>query len=321
MDINTDISVKADLDICVKTDLDIEAVSITMHGKDLVLKNMKDFDVAQTFECGQCFHFKKIACGEYGVAAYGKLLHIKQEDDLVIFYDTTEEEYHTIWERYFDLDRDYAEIKHALLKNDDKLKQAIDTMWGVRILRQEFFETLISFIISQNKQISHIKQIVATISQKHGEFLGSIGTEDFYGFPDCQKMLEVTVEELRDCKTGFRAPYIIDAVRKVCDKTVEETVLRQASSADCLKNLMLIKGVGEKIANCTMLFGLEKRNAFPIDVWIKRIMESTYFKREASKEEINTFAIEKFGEYGGYAQQYLFYYGREIKMGTAKERK
>jgi len=280
-----------------------------------VLKGVEDFDVAQTLECGQCFHFKKIDENEYGVVAFGKLLHIKQESNSVIFYDTTKQEYEDIWEKYFDLNRNYSEIKKLLLEKDDNLKQAMDTMWGVRILRQEFFEILISFIISQNKQIPHIKQIVATISRKYGNYLGKIGAEEFFGFPSCERMLDVTLEDLKECKTGFRAPYIMDAVSKVCDKTIDEKILRKADINKCLEDLQQIKGVGEKIGNCVMLFGLEKREVFPIDVWIKRIMEFMYFEKETSKTEIATFAKERFGEYGGYAQQYLFFYGRENKMG------
>lgn len=286
-----------------------------MSEMDFVLCGVKDFDVGQTLECGQCFHFKKIDENEYGVVAFGKLLHIRQENESVIFYDTTEEEYESIWKKYFDLDRDYGEIKGFLVEKDRELKKAIDQMRGVRILRQEFFETLISFIISQNKQIPHIKQIVATISRKYGEYLGNIGEEEFFGFPSCERMLEITLEDLKECKTGFRAPYIKDAVEKVCDKTIDEEILREANVDVCIQELQKIKGVGEKIGNCVMLFGLEKREAFPIDVWIKRIMEYMYFEREASKDEIAEFAKERFGKYGGYAQQYLFYYGRENKLG------
>lgn len=286
-----------------------------MSEMDYVLCGVKDFDVGQTLECGQCFHFKKIDENEYGVVAFGKLLHIRQEKETVIFYDTTEEEYGSIWEKYFDLDRDYGEIKEFLLEKDSELKKAIDQMQGVRILRQEFFETLISFIISQNKQIPHIKQIVETISRKYGEYLGKIGEEEFFGFPTCERMLDITIEDLRECKTGFRAPYIRDAVEKVCDKIIDEKTLREADVDVCIQELQKIKGVGEKIGNCVMLFGLEKREAFPIDVWIKRIMEFMYFEREASKDEIAQFAKERFGIYGGYAQQYLFYYGRENKLG------
>ena len=286
-----------------------------MEKGNYVLNSVEDFDVGQTLECGQCFHFKKIDENEYGVVAFGKLLHIKQENNFIIFYDTTEEEYENIWKNYFDLDRNYSKIKKYLLKKDNKLKLAMDTMWGVRILNQGFFEILISFIISQNKQIPHIKQIVATISRKYGNYLGKIGEEEFFGFPSCERMSDISLEDLKECKTGFRAPYIMDAVSKVCDKTIDEAILRAANMNECLENLQQIKGVGEKIGNCVMLFGLEKREVFPIDVWIKRIMEFMYFEGEVSKDEIAAFAKKRFGKYGGYAQQYLFYYGREMKMG------
>lgn len=286
-----------------------------MENKDFILKNVKNFDLGQTLECGQCFHFKKLGESEYGLVAFGKLLHVKQQKDTVIFYNTSEDEYQKVWMRYFDLDRDYGEIKDYLLDRDDHLKSAIETMQGVRILRQEFFEILISFIISQNKQIPHIKQIVETISRKFGTYVGNIGEEEFFAFPDSEKMKHITLEELRECKTGFRAPYILDAVIKVNDLSIHEEFLKKADLQICAESLMKIKGVGEKISNCVMLYGLEKREAFPIDVWMKRIMEFIYFDRQATIEEIACLAKEKFGQYGGYAQQYLFYYGRENKLG------
>ena len=156
---------------------------------DYKLKNICDFDLAQTLECGQCFHFVKLDENDYVLTAKGRLLHVSQQADTVTFYDTEEDEYVKVWKDYFDMDRDYSEIKNKLLEKDDKLKDAIESMWGVRILNQDFFETLISFIISQNKQIPHIKQIVARISHDYGKYQGSVGGIDFYGFQiifDCE---------------------------------------------------------------------------------------------------------------------------------------
>lgn len=286
-------------------------MQICYEDDNTVIYGVTDFDVEQTLECGQCFHFKKLGEKEYGLTAFHKLLHIRQDGDTVIFYNTTKEDFENIWKDYFDLDRDYAEIKNYLLSYDDRLKEAICTMNGVRILKQEFFETLISFIISQNKQIPHIKKIVAELSEKYGDYLGEIAGERFFAFPTKEQLMEVTQEQLRECKTGFRAPYIMDAVNKVNAGIISEADLRAADCENCERMLTQIKGVGNKVANCCMLFGLEKREAFPVDVWIKRIMEYIYFEgKPTQKEVILKFAKEHFGSYGGYAQQYLFYYGK-----------
>lgn len=292
---------------------------ISYENSNIILFGVSDFDIEQTLECGQCFHFKKLDEKEYALCAFHKLLRIRQEDDKVTLFDTTPDEYEKIWREYFDFDRDYGDIKAYLLKTDNTLKEAVETMNGVHILQQEFFETLISFIISQNKQIPHIKKIVEIISEKYGDYLGEINGEIFYSFPTKEQLINVTEEQLRECKTGFRAPYIADAVKKAADGLIDEKILMAADMEECEKMLMQIKGVGNKVANCCMLFGLCKREAFPVDVWIKRIMEHLYFNGEdTSKEEIAEFAKKKFGSFGGYAQQYLFYYGKTVRIGKEK---
>ena len=264
-------------------------MQISYDEGNVVLTEVRDFDLAQTLECGQCFHFKKLAEQEYAVCAFHRLLRIRQEKDSVILFDT--------------------------------LKEAVETMQGVHILQQEFFETLISFIISQNKQIPHIKKIVETLSERFGDDLGEINGMRFFAFPTVSQMCNVTEEDLRDCKTGFRAPYIVDAVQKTADGQISEAALKAADTAECEKMLTKIKGVGSKVANCCMLFGLDKRDAFPVDVWIKRIMEQLYFSgKETDKEKIAAFAKTRFGSYGGYAQQYLFFYGKTVRIGTQNQK-
>lgn len=215
------------------------------------------------------------------------------------------------------MDRDYSAIKKTLLEKDDKLKDAIESMWGVRILNQEFFEILISFIISQNKQIPHIKKIVADVSAKFGTYMGTYGGVDMYTFPTLEQLTNASEEDFKELKTGFRAPYIMDAIRRNMAGQFDEKELRGMDYESCVKELMTIKGVGEKVANCVSLFGLGKKEAFPVDVWIKRIMETMYFDGvDTPKDKIAAFAKEQFGELGGFAQQYLFYYGKTIKMGV-----
>lgn len=285
------------------------------------ISEITDFNLGQTLECGQCFHFKKINENDYGLVAFGRLLHVYQKNDELILLDTTKQEYDFIWKKYFDLERDYKHIKEYILKKDDKLAEAIEMMGGVRILNQDFFETLISFIISQNKQIPHIKKIVFDISERFGDYLGEINGEKFYSFPDVNSMKKVTQEDLRECKTGFRAPYICDAVEKVGEGLIDEKYLAGTDIKECERILTQIKGVGNKVANCVMLFGLGKREAFPVDVWIKRIMEQVYFNgKDTTKEIIEKYGKEHFGEYGGYAQQYLFYYGKTMKIGTREKK-
>ena len=218
---------------------------------------------------------------------------------------------------YFDMDRDYSAIKKKLLEKDDKLKDAIESMWGVRILNQDFFETLISFIISQNKQIPHIKKIVSDISAKFGTYKGTYGGVDMYTFPSLDQLANASEEDFKELKTGFRAPYIMDAIRRNREGQFDKNELKSMDYESCIKELMTIKGVGEKVANCVSLFGLGKKEAFPVDVWIKRIMETMYFGGvDTPKDKIAAFAKEQFGELGGFAQQYLFYYGKSIKMGV-----
>ena len=286
---------------------------------DYKLKNVCDFDLAQTLECGQCFHFVKLDENDYVLTAKGRVLHVSQQADTVTFYDTEEDEYVNVWKDYFDMDRDYSTVKKKLLENDNKLKDAIESMWGVRILNQDFFETLISFIISQNKQIPHIKKIVADISAKFGTYKGTYGGADMYTFPTLEQLNNASEEDFKELKTGFRAPYIMDAIRRNMAGQFNEKELKNMDYDSCIKELMTIKGVGEKVANCVSLFGLGKKEAFPVDVWIKRIMETMYFDGEDTpKDKIAAFAKEQFGDLGGFAQQYLFYYGKTIKMGVKK---
>ena len=277
---------------------------------NLILNDVEDFNVEQIFECGQCFHFEKLRELDYVTVAYGKALRISQENKKVILHNTDINEYNSIWKKYLDMDTDYSAIKKWLIDKDDRLKEAVTTKYGIRILRQEFHEMLMSFIISQNKQIPHIKQIVSAISEKYGTFAGEINGKKYYNFPDAATIYNISENDYRQLKTGFRAPYLRSA-SEFMEAGLNSESFRGLSYEQAKEKLVEIKGVGDKVANCVLLFGLGYRSAFPVDVWVKRIMEQVYFKKDTSKEKIMEFAREKFGEYGGYAQQYLFYYARE----------
>lgn len=298
-------------------------MNIIIEKNNLILEQVDSFDIEQILECGQCFHFDKLGEKEYVIVAKGQLLHIMQDSDKITLYNTDKITFESIWRSYFDLDTDYNQIKKWLIENEKKvlnnnsiLEKAIMDKCGIRILNQDFFETLISFIISQNKQIPHIKQIVNTLSIKYGTLAGEVDGKDYYSFPTLDQLSKVTENEIRLCKAGFRAPYIINACEKILDGTISEERLMEADSNQALEELMKIKGVGSKVASCVALFSLSKRNAFPIDIWVKRVMETIYFGKDTSKNDIASLAEKLYGEYGGYAQQYLFYYGRDNSFGV-----
>lgn len=280
----------------------------------IVIEEIEHFDLKQTLECGQCFRYECISDNEYLVIAKNRTLHIKQEDNILFFYNSTMEEVQSIWCPYFDLNRDYGTIKKWLNERDNLIGEAIEQKSGVRILNQEFFEMLITFIISQNKQIPHIMQIVERISERFGEYIGEWNGKKYYSFPTPEVLSKATEQDFLDMKAGFRAKYLVDACRKVVSQELCENELRQMNYGEALEKIQIVKGIGEKVGNCILLFGLGRREAFPIDVWMIRILERLYFDEPVKKDEMQAFAKEHFGEYGGYAQQYLFYYARDNRV-------
>lgn len=287
-------------------------MDILQEGNNVIIKGTKDFDILQTLECGQCFHFDSVGENEYGIVYKENLLHIKREGENHICYNISQKNFEEIWSNFFDLNTDYKKIKDYLLNKDNRLKSAIKKNYGVRILNQDFCEMIMSFIISQNKQIPHIKKIVKDISKKYGKFLGEINNVEFYSFPDEDRLAKIKLEDYKECKTGFRAPYLYNAAMHLQNREIYNyEYLSNLSYEEAKDTLKQIKGVGDKIANCVLLFSLGFKNAFPVDVWIKRIMEEMYFHGETKNEVIMSYAKNLFGEYGGYAQQYLFYYARE----------
>ena len=279
---------------------------------NLILSGVCDFDLTQTFDCGQCFRWEKADDTYLGIA-YGLPLKISQTDDTVTLYATSREEWDKVWSSYFDMDRNYGEIKETL-SSDPIMKEAISFGEGIRILRQEPFECLISFIISASNNIPRIKKIIDSLCTNFGEKVTYLGT-DFYTFPTPEKLASLTLEELGVIKAGFRDKYILNTAKAVMNGQIDLECLKSASFEYAKTELLKLSGVGNKVAECVLLFSLEKYGSFPVDVWIKRIMEHCYFDSEQDKEVISAFAEEKFGELCGFAQQYLFYWARENKIG------
>ena len=275
---------------------------------EIELNNLSDFELVHIFECGQCFRWQKENDGSYtGVIKYG-VVNIKKDDDKVVIsgsFDANDKE--KICD-YFDLNSDYASIKRKLELNDENMKKAIEYGYGIRILNQDSWEMLISFIISAANNIPRISKTIENISRTYGQKI-TWNEKDYYKFPTPKELSKATVEELRALNLGFRDKYVYNATKMVCAGEVNLEEIEKMNYKDAKKELMKIQGVGEKVADCILLFSMRKREAFPVDTWIKKVMSQLYNESKDIKK-ISAFAESKFGEYGGIAQQYLFYYMR-----------
>ena len=274
----------------------------------VILKAPKDFSLLHIFDCGQCFRFNREENGHFIGVAFNKVVELYEENGDIIILNLTKEEFLENWVSFLDLERDYGEIK-SFLSKDSAVKEAIKYGDGIRILKQEFFECLISFIISQQNNIPKIKKAVEGFCELFGEkteYKGKI----YYTFPDVNKVKDIKITDLAPLKIGYRDKYIIDAVNLVSNGEISYEILEKLPYDEAKKELLKIKGVGEKVADCVLLFSLLKSEAFPVDTWIKKAMESLY---NLSKKDIQSYTEVNFGKYSGFAQQYIFYYIRNKK--------
>lgn len=274
----------------------------------VLLHDVSDFNLTETFTCGQCFRWSKTDDGYTG-AACGRALYITQNGSTITLHDITLHEYECFWQNYFDFNRDYNVVKHTLSK-DDILAKAMKTGGGIHILHQDVWECLVSFIISANNNIPRIRKIIDTLCIMFGDTI-VYRNKTYYSFPAPERLASLTRENLSVLRAGFRDKYILDAAQRVSDGRLPLDALQNMSTADARSALMTVCGVGRKVADCVLLFGLGRTEVFPIDVWIHRTMEHLYFGKSVTIEEIALFAQEKFGTLAGIAQQYLFYSARQ----------
>lgn len=273
--------------------------SFEFRNNNVYITGDEDFSLPQTLDCGQAFRWEETENGIWQGVAFGKLLRLeKKANGTVILYNTTEEDFKNLWLDYFDLNRNYNEIIAAISGNK-VLNEAAKFGSGIRVLNQEPWETLCSFIISQNNNIKRIKGIIARLCENFGENKG-----DYYTFPTAEKLASLTLEDLAVLRSGFRAKYILDAARQVASGEIELQNLKDLSVEEARNELMKIKGVGPKVADCALLFSHRHIDAFPKDVWIKRAMQ-VLFDGELPKEA---------QKYAGIVQQYIFFYARETKL-------
>lgn len=284
--------------------------SIEEHNDYIKVNDVQNFNLRDIFECGQCFRWNETDDNTYIGIAFGKVIEVKVIEKDLYIYNATKEEVENIWIDYFDLTRDYGIIKEELSK-DPLLAEAIEFGKGIRLLKQDPFELIISFIISANNRIPMIKRAIDKISQRWGEKIEYKGNT-YYTFPTIDRLRSATEEELKDCGVGFRGKYIKSTVETLNNDMINEMLL--ANDDQCHKLLQKLSGIGPKVADCIMLFSMEKYSAFPVDVWVKRAMQHFYLAPDVSLPKIREFARDKFGKYAGFAQQYLFYYARENKI-------
>ena len=289
----------------------------------IILENVKDFNIKQLLECGLCFRWERINDTDYIIVAYRRVIEVIQEGSTVTILNTNMKDFNEIWKQYFDLEVNYGEIKEELSK-DELLRKSVEFGYGIRILNQDPFEMLISFIISARNSIPSIMKTIKKISERWGdkiEYKGNI----YYAFPTPEQLKEATLEEIKETGASFRSKYIVDTIGKVnaaIEAKNNETLngelqqfdleyIKSLPTDECHKALQNFMGVGAKVADCIMLFSMAKKSAFPVDVWIKRAMIHFYLAPDVSLNKIRVFGRDKFGELSGMAQQYLFYYARE----------
>ena len=285
----------------------------------IVIEGVRCFDIGKIFDCGQCFRFDSVPNSthekEFSGVAFGRFVSFAQDGDTVYIYGSDMYDYENVWKPYLNIERNYDEIFSDILAHNqnEALVCALEYGQGIRILAQDAFECIISFIVSQNNNIPRIKKIIESLCAScgepikiHSEMKNHLsGRSSLYTFPEADALVRLGEDGLFELKTGFRAKYIYDAARRSIDgKLILDKIYDEDDIEKAIELLCTVKGIGRKVASCALLFGFEKYNAFPVDVWMKRVALK-YFG-----EEGESLSWESFGEYAGIAQQYLFYYER-----------
>ena len=280
------------------------------------IENNGSFVLKNIFECGQCFRWNEELDGSYTGVFKNNVLNVKEQNHQIIFDGICDGDIKEIVTQYFDLDRDYDDIKNKLSKIDEPLKNSIDYGSGIRLLNQDLWETTISFIISANNNIPRIKGIIERMARRYGNKIEWKGNE-YYTFPTPEQLSKASVEDLRALGLGFRDKRIYDTTKLVISKQMDLEKLKQETDSRKIKETLLtLPGVGPKVADCIMLFStLKCLDVFPVDVWVRRVMNELYFKlpdeTKLKRDQIEKLATEKYGDLAGLAQQYLFYWKRE----------
>lgn len=294
-----------------------------MKEQKYIIKNVQAFEPKHIFECGQCFRWNEETDKSYTGIVGNNVLNVKKEEKNIIITGMCSDDIELLCNKYFDLETNYEDIKNKLSKIDDNLKISIEYGSGIRILNQDNWEALISFIISANNNIPRIKGIIERLSKEYGKSIEWNG-KVYYTFPTPKELSKASVSDLRKLGLGFRDVRVFETTRMVNDKVININKLEEIENINKLREeLLKFPGVGPKVADCIMLFSMKKFEVFPIDVWVKRVMTELYFENDKKEIKVNPsnkqileYAEEKFGKLAGLAQQYLFYWRRELTKKT-----
>ena len=287
-----------------------------MKEQEYIINNCTTFELKDIFECGQCFRWNKQQDGSYIGIVNNNVIKVIKNENIVTFKSIGEDNLEELVTYYFDLERDYETIKDKLSKIDNNMKKSIEYGKGIRILNQDLWETIISFIISANNNIPRIKGIIDRMSEAYGKEIRFEG-KSYYTFPTVYELSKASVDDLRKLGLGFRDVRVYETTKIIKENKVNlEDLLKEKDFRKVRDTLLTLPGVGPKVADCILLFSSLKRwEAFPIDVWVRRVMNELYIgnadETKVKKEQIEKIAYEKFGSLAGIAQQYLFYWKRE----------
>lgn len=312
---------------------------VITKNKDIYLIGQEDFEPKHIFENGQMFRWT-VKDDEYTIVVdkyvskikklnLDEIKNLSQQHDLDLDSESSVvrlqnagdiNDYHQFWHHYFDMDRDYAALRKEFSAIDDYLKKATEFSVGLRVLNQDFWEMVISFIISANNNISRIKNSVSKLSELAGEKLAEIDGVTHYKFPTAKALAQLTPDELsKFAGVGYRAPYIIESAKMIDEGQVNLDQIRTMPYEDAHKEIMRLPGVGPKVADCILLFGDAREIAFPVDTWVIKVMNEYYLGKEKNNKKIKAYGLEYFGQKAGLAQQYLFYHARATNVGAKKK--
>lgn len=286
-----------------------------MKEQKLVLNNLDSFELEHIFDCGQCFRWNKQDDDSYIGVINSGVLKVSKNKNRVVFEGILEGDINSIIYDYFDLGTNYDEIKREFSKIDDSMKKSVDFGYGIRILNQDLWETIISFEISANNNIPRIKGIIDRICKKYGNEI-KWNEKKYYTFPSIQELSKASIKDLRDLGLGFRDKRIYDTTQIFLNGEMTLSELENEKDTEKVKDkLLTLPGVGPKVADCILLFSLKRYEVFPIDVWVRRVMNELYIHEEdeekVSKKDLQKLAKDKYSNLAGLAQQYLFYWKRE----------